>query len=629
MNKFERLCKALPSLYKPELNVMVGGLLKAWAISDENLEVQISNAKDQLFVKTAADKYLNALGSNAGVDRSAELGLDDDTFRGLIPILSFYPKQVRETMIALLDVFWGAGFTRANVSSGNSEVFNFGTSSAIGGTAIFIKDSNIVQGLGTNFLSQVVVGDYIKPTASSGHYYAKVSQIISDTELELTLPWSNEIVLNTSVVKGIIRELQYSVDKNRYSSTIRFIPNAFEDLESITAQELVTFINNNLEHSKYITASAFYDPIGGTKLNLRTNTPGLQGSIQINGGDANIVSRLNFDIALHNETKAAVYEINPNEIVVRIPSSVPVLRRSLKGSSHPRQTKAELFSSIEPYNFSSLGASSTLDITIDGTPYVVTFNHAIDFIDPTQVSASEVTLAINRQLMFLEAFDLSSTSIKQVGLRTTAGSSEYQITGGLANNVLHFNTLLQLDPDIIVDGLPSAYIFDPVGQLFTVTRIKSSLSQQVNGGSIIPYISLADASSFPNKPGKFLVNFGRAKQEGPINYNSRPNNSTLLIDASYVFQNEHVVDSMVNFISDQPTLPRVTGDDYAFYITGTESARAAAQDLLKKLLASGVVIRFLIDFPEFLFTCIIASAPDSLYDPNYKGSLSGSVPLIF
>ncbi len=627
MDKFSRMLKNLPSFYRAEANTVVRGLLKSWGLSDDQIEVQLKNTKDQLFVETAEGRNLDRLGSNVGVDRAPELGLDSNDFRKLIPVLSFYPKQVRKTIIDLLDVFWGPNFTRPNINSGNTETFNFGPATLEGGTANFRQGEKLVKGSGTNFLSTIQPGDYIKPSSADGKSYQKVSAVIDDETLQLSLAWKGNVSISSPISIGVTRNLSYRVD-GREETTIRFIPNAFSDLSAVTINELVTYINSQQEHSQNITASTFQDPISGSKLNIRTNTPGLQGSIKITGGDANDPSRLNFNLDTEIETRAKVIEVNPNEIVVQIPSSVPVLRRYLKGSAHPRDVKATISSDNEVFDFSGLGANSTLNITIDGTPSVVTFVHS-DFKDPSAVTSEEVVQQINSQLTFLKA----STSCvpansKAVNLTTTEGSSEYQVTGGTANSILNFTTDLQQDPDLIQSDFPSAYIFDPNGQLFTVTQVNASLAAPITAGTVQSSIVLDDASSFPNTPGSLLFDFGRSNQEGPINYNSRPNNSTLLIDASYTFQENHAVGRKVNLIKNTPSIPRLTGEDYPVYITGTEQARTVAQDLIKQLLASGVVIRFIIDFPEVLFECICRDCGPS-DDPDLRGSRTADDPLDF
>jgi hypothetical protein len=626
-SKFERMARTLPGFYKAETNTMIRGLLQAWGLSDDEIDIQIKNTKSQLFVDEAEGRYLDYLGNNVGVPRDPDLGLGDDDFRNLIPVLSFFPKQVRQTIIALLDVFWGQGFTRPNVNSGNVETYNFGPASVLTGTASFVKGDNRVKGVGTSFTTELNPGDYIKVATASGYTYQKVSAIFNNTLLELSTPWNSPVAVNVAVSKGVIRELSYSSD-SREERTIRFTPNAFANITAVTVDELVAFINASPEHSKFITASKYLDPIAGNRLNIRTNTAGLLGAIQVTGGDANSPARLNFSLTKQTDVRCSVFEVNPNEIVVKIPSSVPVLRRSLLGSAHPKQTKTEIFSSEEVFDFSTLGPTSTLTLTVDSSPFTVNFNHASDFADPTRVLAEEIVDVINAQVPFLEAFTATRDQYKTVGLRTSAGAAEYQITGGTANTLLAFATSLQEDPDLILSNYPSAYIFDPVGQLFTVTGTSTELASNISAGSIQPSISLSNAASFPNQPGKILLNFGRSEQEGPIQYNARPNNSTLLIDASYTFQNQHVAGRKVNLISDQPTIPRATGADYPVYVVGTEEARAAAQKLIRQLLAAGVVIRFIIAFPEALFECVCRDCgPPEL--ASYQGARTGQGPLVF
>ena len=625
-NKFKRLVKSIPSLYRPEVNTMIGGLLKAWGISDDNITVQLKEAKDQIYVAKASGKYLDFLANNVGVSRTAELGIEDSDFRNLVPVLSYFPKQVRQTIVALLDVFWGAGFTRPNINSQNNEPYDLADILPLTGTLTFNRGSDRVVGSGTLFLTEVQPGQYIKPTSATGDQYVKVSAVIDDNNLLISsVPANMPTSVGVTAVVANVLELEYEVDNGRDRRKIRLKPNLFANLSATTAQEIANAINNDPEHNKNITASVFIDPTTGNKLNLRTNTPGLQGSIQVLGGSANALTRLNFALDKQTEVRAAVYEVNTNEIVIRIPSSVPVLRRKLQGSAHPKETKTELFSNSQTFNFT--GPSSSLTLTVDSVPYTVTFNHATDFVDQTAATAEEVARVINAQVPFLEAFYDSRQQLNKVGLRTRAGAMEYQVTGGTANAVLGFSTLLQEDPDLIIPTYPSAYIFDPTGQLFTVTGRVTTTTVQIDEGTISPTLALSDASQFPNQPGLFLINFGKGDQEGPIQYNSRPNNSSLLIDASYIFQKAHPSGSLINFVDNTPTIPRITGDDYAVYVTGTSEARRAAEGLIRKLIAAGVVIRFIIEFPEILFECCVACP--SFDNADYVGSRSGLPPLVF
>ena len=111
MSKVINIKRNFPGLYKPESNKVIKALLEAIGQEDDNVSAQILNAKEQLFIKTAIGNYLNALGSNVGIKRplnADKIISNDDLFRQLIPILSFYPKQIKPTIKALLDAFYGS-----------------------------------------------------------------------------------------------------------------------------------------------------------------------------------------------------------------------------------------------------------------------------------------------------------------------------------------------------------------------------------------------------------------------------------------------------------------------------------------------------------------------------------------
>jgi len=138
MSKFDKYVKTIPPLYKPTINPIVKALLKAWASGDDEIVQQLINTKDQLFVKTAEGDFLDKLGANVDVSRPSELGMQDEDFQNLIPILSFEPKQIRKTMYNFLDVFWGPLFSRANVQTDNNATFDLST-----GDTITVKIDNL------------------------------------------------------------------------------------------------------------------------------------------------------------------------------------------------------------------------------------------------------------------------------------------------------------------------------------------------------------------------------------------------------------------------------------------------------------------------------------------------------
>lgn len=106
---------------------------------------------------------------------------------------------------------------------------------------------------------------------------------------------------------------------------------------AMTADEVTTFLNNKVQG---VTASQLVDSLtGDTTINLRTNTPGSVGKIEIFPTSTIIGStKLGFSSGtfsiLNLDQRVAIYNINPNELLIELPASVPALKRTLKGSHH-------------------------------------------------------------------------------------------------------------------------------------------------------------------------------------------------------------------------------------------------------------------------------------------------------
>lgn len=102
-----------------------------------------------------------------------------------------------------------------------------------------------------------------------------------------------------------------------------------------TAEE----IQKILSRIKGATVEILEDSITGNKqINIRTNTPGSVGNIELFDSTMIGTSKLDFTLGafdiLNLPQRVAVYNINPNELLIEIPAIVPALRRTLKGSHH-------------------------------------------------------------------------------------------------------------------------------------------------------------------------------------------------------------------------------------------------------------------------------------------------------
>jgi hypothetical protein len=426
-NSLKRYQNTIPKAFNPEQNRVILALFYAIALADDDVEDSISEAKKDLWVRTATGKPLDKLANSLGVERPATLGLSDPEFQELIPNLSLKPKNIRKAFYDTADVFWGELFSRANITTSNVAPFNVST------------------------------GDVI-------------------------------------TVQIDLRDIQY----------VKVLAGDIQTNGAATAEEIQTILSK----IKGATVSVIEDALSGDKsVNIRTNTPGPTGKIQIFDSTMIGSSKLDFEIGkfdiLNLDQRVAIYNIRPNELLIEIPAIVPALRRTLKGSHH---------------------------------------------------------------------FHTDSTLASPVGVNqgTWQGS----------------------------------FLFNPSGSenTFTITRQKAELQQSISKGNVYTSVAVDDTSLFENPSGELIFGFGTSQQEGPVKYRGIANSTTILLDPSYTFRNDHNSGTLLNVISKrEPYTPVKNGTDLAIYLTSPSGAREVVQSILEKLAAAGIILNFVILSPKYKY----------------------------
>src|SRR6185436_5513881 len=130
-DSYKKLIDTIPKFFQPQYNRVLSGLILALAQSDDEIAQQISNAKDQIFIRTARGQNLDKASKSLGVSRPPTLGLTDEEYQELVPNLSLKPKQIKKAFYDTSDVFWGPLFSRANVTSNNAAPFNLSTGDSL------------------------------------------------------------------------------------------------------------------------------------------------------------------------------------------------------------------------------------------------------------------------------------------------------------------------------------------------------------------------------------------------------------------------------------------------------------------------------------------------------------------
>ena len=104
--KTDRIHELIPKIYKTRVNPNWKTLIEALGEQDEGLTDLIQQVKKQFFIDTAERPHIDSLGANVKVQRPRFVGMDDPTFRRFIPILAYQPKQVKQILDSLLDIFF-------------------------------------------------------------------------------------------------------------------------------------------------------------------------------------------------------------------------------------------------------------------------------------------------------------------------------------------------------------------------------------------------------------------------------------------------------------------------------------------------------------------------------------------
>lgn len=75
--------------------------------------------------------------------------------------------------------------------------------------------------------------------------------------------------------------------------------------------------------------------------------------------------------------------------------------------------------------------------------------------------------------------------------------------------------------------------------------------------------------------------------------------STVILDPSYVFQNQQLTGQDVTLLSDgKAYTPDVQGKDYSFYVTGVAEARDFAEKIIRDIVALGIKLEIIIVYPN-------------------------------
>ena len=139
---------------------------------------------------------------------------------------------------------------------------------------------------------------------------------------------------------------------------------------------------------------------------------------------------------------------------------------------------------------------------------------------------------------------------------------------------------------------------------FVLSGLTTNLTSEVQAGVTQRNVQV-EPNDILDQEGRLIFDFGTEKQEGPVRYFFKPNDTSLAIDPSYVFKFTHDVGSSVTMIRRRGgVIFSGLGIEYGAYITDPAAAREVLQELMQEVKSVGIFINFLIRYPQFFYATI-------------------------
>lgn len=354
--KIDQLHDLLPKHLNSKTNINWKAIVEALGEADQGTADLVAEVRKQFFIKTASRPYLDRLAANNKISRPRLVGMDDTSFRQYIPVLSYQPKQVKLIIDQLLDVFFFKESTTAFLTSQNFQSFNLSDGWEL---EMSIDEQNT---------ERIVfkTDDFTNINAASADEV--VAAMNRQSKYSYATPYYDSITKNTYIKiftetigsKGSLRILG-----GRANIALRL--NGFIDLagNGANTQWTVTKIGDQVTFEYTAGANPGVNVLQEGDLVI-IDLPGNEGSFIISNvdlvndsitftnlfGTAGVFTQTSAEqvkfltpnkyVAYLNPRRAMTWETSPGEITVEMPTSPPVVKRSLKGSVHLNGTFSQM-----------------------------------------------------------------------------------------------------------------------------------------------------------------------------------------------------------------------------------------------------------------------------------------------
>ena len=350
-NKIDRIHEQMPRFFKTRQNPNWKALIETLGESDDKIAQLIEEVRKQMFVKTADRPYIDRLGANVQVSRPRFIGMSDQSFRNYIPVLAYQPKQVKHVMDSLLDIFFfketTTSYTQSQAISPYSLVDQWELVYIVDG----IKEENILfrtdDFVDINNATAEEVASVINRQAQ--HSFAvmfddrikkeKYVRIFTNTigakgSIQI-VGGRADIILQFTGFKlnaGSSTNTQWTVTKIGDTMTFTYVGGNTPNLQNVEAGDiaLISILGNS---GSFVVNNVNLSDNSFTFTNLFGTAGSYDHSLLLSTELVRFMTPEKM-LVFKNDSRSLVWEVSPGEIIVEMPATPPVVKRSLGGSAH-------------------------------------------------------------------------------------------------------------------------------------------------------------------------------------------------------------------------------------------------------------------------------------------------------
>lgn len=148
-----------------------------------------------------------------------------------------------------------------------------------------------------------------------------------------------------------------------------------------------------------------------------------------------------------------------------------------------------------------------------------------------------------------------------------------------------------------LEGQVGPYLYDPTGNFTLGSEVAVTTGELNTNSDAILFVD--DASDFPDDFGDLIIGLGTSRQEGPVPYIAKSSDTALRINPSYTFKNNHPIGTEVSLLQSKTAAePSKNGEDFPFYLTDSVAGRIYAEELIREITATGIVVIFYVLYPN-------------------------------